>query len=219
MAETIYEIDGSRPLDKISKTKRKQQMHELQDLGGELVELSKDALSKTPMSDNLREAIKEYKRLPSHGARRRQLQLIGKIMRHEDTAPIVEKLNQLKGSSTAATALLHRIERYRTQMIANDEAITQFLADHPAALAQPLRALVRNARKEAEQAKPPKAFRELFQFIKAAMEEISHADDVQTYAMITEQDSMRVQHTLETAYEDEEDEYEGNEEEDEHKPT
>ncbi len=173
MSETIYKIDGSREadsVDKISKTKRKQQMHDLQELGEELVELSKDALSKTPMSEDLFEAIKEYKRLPSHGARRRQIQLIGKIMRNEDTAPIIEKLKQLKGSSTAATALLHRIERYRTEMIANDEVITQFLSQFPSVDAQPLRAMVRNARKEAEQAKPPKAYRELFQLIKTALE-------------------------------------------------
>ena len=180
MAETIYKIDGSREtdgVDKISKTKRKQQMLELQDLGEELVALSKDALKKTPMSDELREAIKEYQRIPTHGAHRRQMQYIGKIMRNEDTAPIVEKLKQLKGSSTAATALLHRIERYRTEMIANDAAITQFLADFPAVDAQPLRALVRNARKEAEQVKPPKAYRELFQLIKTALETPVDDDD------------------------------------------
>lgn len=180
MAETIYKIDGSREtdgVDKISKTKRKQQMLELQDLGEELVALSKDALKKTPMSDELREAIKEYQRIPTHGAHRRQMQYIGKIMRNEDTAPIIEKLKQLKGSSTAATALLHRIERYRTEMIANDAAITQFLADFPAVDAQPLRALVRNARKEAEQAKPPKAYRELFQLIKTALETPVDDDD------------------------------------------
>ena len=180
MSETIYKIDGSREadsVDKISKTKRKQQMLELQDLGEELVALSKDALKKTPMSDELREAIKEYQRIPTHGAHRRQMQYIGKIMRNEDTAPIIEKLKQLKGSSTAATALLHRIERYRTEMIANDAAITQFLADFPAVDAQPLRALVRNARKEAEQVKPPKAYRELFQLIKTALETPVDDDD------------------------------------------
>lgn len=180
MAETIYKIDGSREtdgVDKISKTKRKQQMLELQDLGEELVALSKDALKKTPMSDELREAIKEYQRIPTHGAHRRQMQYIGKIMRNEDTAPIIEKLKQLKGSSTAATALLHRIERYRTEMIAKDEAITQFLSDFPSVEAQPLRALVRNARKEAEQVKPPKAYRELFQLIKTALETPVDDDD------------------------------------------
>lgn len=170
MSETFYVVDGTRAVDKISKTKRKQQMHELQDIGEELVELSKEALSKIPMSEDLLDAIKEYKRLNAHEARRRQMQFIGKIMRKEDTAPIREKLEQIRGSSTAATALLHRIERYRTAMIDKDEAITQFLSDFPHASVQELRTLVRNTRKEAEQAKPPKSFRELFQFIKAVLE-------------------------------------------------
>ena len=62
-------------------------------------------------------------------------------------------------------------------MIAKDEAITQFLSDFPSVEAQPLRALVRNARKEAEQAKPPKAYRELFQLIKTALETPVDDDD------------------------------------------
>ena len=190
MSETFYVVDGSRATDRISKTKRKQQMHELQDMGEELVELSKDALSKIPMSEDLADAIREYKRLNSHEARRRQMQFIGKIMRKEDTDPIREKLEQIRGSSTAATALLHRIERYRTEMIAKDEAITQFLADYPNALVQELRTLVRNARKEAEQEKPPKAFRELFQFIKAELEReaSSEDDDINPVEIIEDED-------------------------------
>ena len=177
MSETFYVVDGSRAADKISKTKRKQQMHELQDIGEELVDLSKEALNKIPMSEDLLDAIKEYKRLSAHEARRRQMQFIGKIMRKEDIEPIREKLEQIRGSSTAATALLHRIERYRNDMIAKDEIITQFLADYPHASAQELRTLVRNTRKEAEQAKPPKSFRELFQYIKSVLENQAQDDE------------------------------------------
>ena len=177
MAETIYEIDGTKNADKISKTKRKAQMLELQDLGEELVKLSKDALKKIPMSDELREAIKEYQRIPTHGAHRRQLQYIGKIMRSEDTEPILEKMRQIKGSSTQATALLHRIERYRNDLIARDEAITAFLGEYHHADAQQIRALVRNARKEAELEKPPKAYRELFQLIKSVLEPTATDED------------------------------------------
>lgn len=177
MTETVYLVDGSQPDDKISKTKRKQQMHELQDLGAELVELSKDALTKTPMSDDLRAAVREYQRLNAHEARRRQLQYIGKIMRNEDTAPIREKLDQLKGTSSVATAQLHLIERWRNEMVADDAAFTRFIGEHRHADAQALRTLVRNARKEAEQSKPPKAFRELFQFIKTVLVNAQHTDN------------------------------------------
>lgn len=58
MSETFYVVDGSRAADKISKTKRKQQMHELQYIGEELVDLSKEALKEIPTSEDLLDAIK-----------------------------------------------------------------------------------------------------------------------------------------------------------------
>ena len=171
MTETYYQVDGSRERDDhISKTARKEEMTALQKLGQELTELSKDQLVQVPMSDKLRDAIKEYKRLTSHGACRRQMQYIGKIMRGEDEEPIRAKLDQFNGVNAEATAKLHRIERTRLQLIEKDEAVTRFFNEYPNADVQHIRALVRNARKEHEQAKPPKSFRELFQVIKEVIE-------------------------------------------------
>ena len=56
------------------------------------------------------------------------------------------------------------------QLIEKDEAVTRFFNEYPNADVQHIRALVRNARKEHEQAKPPKSFRELFQVIKEVIE-------------------------------------------------
>ena len=171
MTETYYQVAGSRERDdNISKTARKEEMTALQKLGQELTELSKDQLVQVPMSDKLRDAIKEYKRLTSHGACRRQMQYIGKIMRGEDEEPIRAKLDQFNGVNAEATAKLHRIERTRLQLIEKDEAVTRFFNEYPNADVQHIRALVRNARKEHEQAKPPKSFRELFQVIKEVIE-------------------------------------------------
>ncbi|MGL4767141.1 MAG: ribosome biogenesis factor YjgA [Formosimonas sp.] len=178
MTQTHYNKDGSRIIpEHKSKTAIKKEMHELQDLGAVLTELSKDRLAQVPMSDNLREAVKEYNRLPSHGARRRQMQFIGKIIRSEDVAPIQAKIDEFKGVSTAATALLHRIERLRNQLLTSDDGVTQFLADYPHADVQALRTLVRNTRKELELAKPPKSFRELFQMVKLVLETEPAADE------------------------------------------
>lgn len=58
----------------ISKTKRKEQMNDLQDLGIELVKLGKDKLKQLDLPDYLLEAIKEAQRLTAHGAIRRQQQ-------------------------------------------------------------------------------------------------------------------------------------------------
>lgn len=84
----------------VSKSQKKREMDALQGLGKELVELPADTLKTLPLPDDLREAIKEYRRLKAHGAIRRQLQFIGRIMRHVDPEPIEARLAILRGDST-----------------------------------------------------------------------------------------------------------------------
>ena len=70
------------------------------------------------------------------------------------------------------------MEQARTRLLANDDALTQFIADYPHADASSLRTLIRNARKETEQNKPPKNFRALYQEIKLVMDEtVTQSDD------------------------------------------
>jgi ribosome-associated protein len=179
MTEIYYQKGKGEPLndEQISKTERKRQMTALQDLGEVLADLSKERLAQVPMSEYLRDAIKEYKRLSANEARRRQMQYIGKIMRGEDIEPIQEKIKQFHGSSAAETAKLHLIERLRNQLIEKDDAITMFLEKYPHADVQQIRTLVRNTRKEFELKKPPKSFRELFQAIKLVLENQIVNDD------------------------------------------
>lgn len=158
-----------------SKTRRKQDMHALQALGAALVELGAAQLAAIEMPEALRDAVLDAKRLSGREARRRQLQYIGRLMREVDAAPIRAKLAELQGHSREATAALHRIERWRERLIADDDAHTEFASAHPGADLQRLRALVRNAREEqahAEQqgGRPPRAFRELFHEIKRIIE-------------------------------------------------
>lgn len=163
---------SSRP----SKSQRKRDSDALQDLGKELITLSKERLSKIAMSDTLREAVHEAQRLTRNEAKRRQLQYIGKLMRSEDPAPIRTALDELAGLSSAANERMHRIERLRQQLL-DDEgaALTLITAAHPHADLQHLRQLRRNALKEKEQARPPRAFREIFQFLKALDDEKDEA--------------------------------------------
>lgn len=150
-----------------SKTKIKQQMHELQDLGEELVALSKDQLAQLDIPDGLREAIREMSRINKFGAQRRQMQYIGKLMRDiEDTAPIVAKLNAWKGVSQQHTAHLHQLERWRDRLLEDEGALTDLLATHPGIDVQRLRTLIRNAKKEKEAGKPLKNYREIFQVLR-----------------------------------------------------
>lgn len=155
-----------------SKTKIKQQMHDLQALGEELVALGKDQLAQLDLPDNLRDAIREMHRINKFGAQRRQLQYIGRLMRDlEDTAPIVARLNAWKGVSQEHTVHLHLLERWRDRLLESDQALTELLATHPETDVQRLRTLIRNAQKEKEAGKPPKNYREIFQVLRELIPE------------------------------------------------
>ncbi|WP_233411305.1 ribosome biogenesis factor YjgA [Paraburkholderia kururiensis] len=155
--------------DRPSKSQLKREMHALQELGKALVELPKDALKRMPMPEHLADAVAEARRITDHEGKRRQLQYVGRVMRglaDEETEALRTALETYRGVNRAATAQLHWIERTREQLLADDAAFTAFLRDHPSADAQEGRTLIRNARKEAQMGKPPRYFRELFQWIK-----------------------------------------------------
>ena len=154
-----------------SKTKIKKQMHELQDLGAELVALGKDQLAQLDIPENLRDAIREMHRINKFGAQRRQMQYIGKLMRDVETAPIIARLNAWKGISQQHIGYMHQLERWRERLLESDSALTELLARHPEADAQKLRTLIRNTQKEREAQKPPKHFRELFQVLREIIHE------------------------------------------------
>jgi ribosome-associated protein len=154
-----------------SKTKIKKQMHELQDIGEQLVALSKDQLKEMDIPETLRDAIHEAKRITKFGAIKRQMQYIGKLMRDVDPAPIISKLEVWSGKSSQHIAYMHRVERWRERLLESDSALTELLAEHPEADAQRLRALIRNALKEKELLKPPKSYREIFQVLREILPE------------------------------------------------
>lgn len=151
----------------VSKTRRKQEMHELQALGAALVELPEAQLGAMDLGPKLREAVLAARRITSHEARRRQLQYIGRLMRDVDPAPIRARLEALEGSSAEATARHRRLEQLRERLLADDQALTGYVAAHPGADAQELRTLIRNARREQKEGRPPRAFRELFRTLKS----------------------------------------------------
>lgn len=152
--------------DRPSKTQRKRVMSELQDIGEALVALSDQRLAALELPEQLRHAVLEARRIRKFGALRRQLQYIGRVMRAVDAAPIREQLARLEGQSRAETAWLHRLERWRTRLLDDDDALTSLLAEYASADAQYLRTLIRNARRERDLGRPPRAYRDLFQALR-----------------------------------------------------
>lgn len=151
-----------------SKSQKKRDSEAMQKLGLELTRLPAEQLAKIELPEDILAAVEDYKKMKSFGALRRQAQLIGKLMRKLDGAAVREAIDRATGESRAAVAALHRAERLRDAMIADDKAVTDFIAENPDTDVQRLRQLVRGARKEAEQSKPPKSARELYKLLYAS---------------------------------------------------
>ncbi len=151
----------------LSKTRRKQQMHELQALGAALLALAPAQLEAIVLPQELASAVRAAHAIRSHEARRRQVQYIGRLMREVDPEPIRAALAAVAGGSAAERARQRRLEHWRERLIGDDAALTEFARELPGADLQALRALIRNARKEIAQGRPPRAQRELFRFVRS----------------------------------------------------
>jgi ribosome-associated protein len=155
--------------DRPSKSQLKREMTALQELGEELVSQPKERVMRVPMPEDVREVILECQKIKDHEGRRRQMQYVGKKMRtleEAEIAAIQKVIDSWKGASKAETAALHAIERKRDKLLADDKALTELKEQYPEVDVQHLRVLIRNARKEQAESKPPKAYREIFQILK-----------------------------------------------------
>lgn len=87
------------PLDlaleiKPSRSAKKREALALQELGAKLLKLDYGTLSELNLTKSLEDALKEYPRLNTHEAKRRQMQYIGRLMR-EQTSETLESLKLL----------------------------------------------------------------------------------------------------------------------------
>lgn len=131
-----------------SKSKRKRDMIALQKMGEQLVNLPAAQLDKIPLDPVLADAIADARNINSREGKRRQLQYIGRLMRNADLEPIQSALDKLALKSGQSKAKLHQTERWRDQLIAEDDSALQaFLDQYPDVDRQKLRQLVRNAKK------------------------------------------------------------------------
>jgi ribosome-associated protein len=163
-----------------SRTERKHASEQLQDLGVALETLRPDLFDALPLPDKLRESIVEVRRLTHFGALRRQRQFIGKLMRGLDDnelAAVTAALDTQHAQSAEEARRLHEIEQWRDRLIAGDAALTAWLDAHPDTDAGRLRALVRQARRDAEAhardgpaRRHGRAYRQIFALLRAQLE-------------------------------------------------
>ncbi|MEF8701009.1 MAG: ribosome biogenesis factor YjgA [Candidatus Accumulibacter sp. UW26] len=166
-----------------SKTRRKRAMEELQELGEELAALPPDRLKRIELPEDLLAAVREAQRMTRQDdARRRQLQFIGRLMRDVDAQPIRAALAMLRGDSAEETARLHRLERLRSELLADEKVLYRLASASPSVDLQQLRSLRRAALLEQAQGKPPRNFRAIFQLLKE-IDDAGKRDDANGQAL------------------------------------
>jgi len=155
-----------------SKSQLKREMLALQNLGEELVKLPKEQFEKITLPEELHDAIVAARNIRQHGAHKRQLQYIGKLMRDLDPEPVQDQLETIKGQSAQAVHTLHTVENWRDRLLKDGDPILEELVDlYPQTDRQHIRQLLRNAHKEIKANKAPKSTRTLFRYLREIITE------------------------------------------------
>ncbi len=153
--------------DRKSRTKLKNEVKALQDLGEQLVELSTDQLKTIQLPEELLSAVKEARQISQHIARRRQMQYIGKLMREIDPEPVQNFLENIRQGNYQSTMAFRKIEKWRDELKeGNLEIIEEIIASCPNAQRQRLNQLIRNARNSRTPGQVSKASKALFRYLK-----------------------------------------------------
>jgi ribosome-associated protein len=152
--------------EKTSKSALKRHVESLQKLGKVLAAMPIDKLRRSPASISLLEVIAQYQKIKSHEAKRRQLQLIGKVMRNEDGKSLAEWIDGETLDQRLEVSRMHAVEQWRNQLLEDANTLSEFLKTYPQALNFDLHALIRNAKQEKIKNKPPKSARSLYKIIK-----------------------------------------------------
>ena len=151
----------------ISRTQKKKEARELQALGEELVALSVEQLAGIDLTEELRNAVNEAAKMKAHGARRRQLQRIGRLMREVDPEPIQNALENIRQGDHKKKMAFKIIEKWRDELMQGNQALIEdILIKCPGAERQRLTQLARNAQQEYKAQKGVKSSRTLFRYLK-----------------------------------------------------
>jgi len=157
----IHGRDEDDPYTGPSKSQRKREMHLLQDLGERLVALPPSQLERLELPPDLVDAIVLARKITAREGRRRQLQYVGKLMRHTDADAILAKLDLDDAGHRLETAVMHAAERWRDALLESPERVAEFVERYPAA-ARTLHPLVRSARAEHAKQQRGRHYRDLY---------------------------------------------------------
>ena len=159
-----------------SKSARKRAMHDLQHVGETLMALDPARLMTLDLPERLRDAIVLARTITKHEGRRRQLQYIGRLMREIDAEPLKATLAQWARGPAAERARFAEVERWRERVLAETDALVDFVNAYPAADRASLARLVADAHAERARGAPARRFRELFRELKLIVDAAASAE-------------------------------------------
>ena len=165
-------IDPNKKDDEevVSKSQLKREMHHLQDLGKQLLDLKNKDLEDVGISDELHAALIETKRIKHREGLRRQMQFIGKLMRKEgqETIDAIEDhFEKLRNLHNISNQQHHLVEQWRDRILAEGHpAIEVFIEEYAEADRQWLRQITRQSLHETKNNKPPASARKLFVYLR-----------------------------------------------------
>ena len=167
MSENETDISSESEEQRQSKSARKREAASLQELGVKLSALPDQEIKALDLPDGLFVALRDLRRLPSHGAQVRQRQYIGKLMRDIDPEPVLAKLAERKQRHDLEIRHFQEIERWRDRLLSEPgTAIDELLRDHPQADRATLAKLLEKAERERLEQRSPVGARELFAFLR-----------------------------------------------------
>ena len=153
----------------ISKSQRKREANELLELAKNLISMPESRLNGLPLDEDLREEVNFARAIKAHGARKRQLMTVGKMLRKRDNEELLDAVNNVDQKNRQVNARFHHVEAWRDRLVDGDnQDLTELLEQGPEINVQTLRQLVRNAKKETQLGKPPVAARKLFKLLREA---------------------------------------------------
>lgn len=166
-----------------SKSQVKRDMLALQNLGVALLELPARKLSELGLDERLIEALEVLRAITAHGARKRQMKYVGKLLRDADESALREALSVHHAGHVQDTAQLHVAESWRDRLLNEEAALAEWLALFPQSDTRTFRGLLKSARSEflsqahGDAARKGKSYRQLFRHIRSALNQAAPSTD------------------------------------------
>ena len=135
-----------------SKSQRKRDARQITALAAELVAMKPKVLAALPLEQSVRDAISHCAEIKAHGARKRQLHFVSKLLRESDNIDDIQKLVR-RPDLQKSTSSTNPHQSFRDALLENiSDNVDQLRSSYPDADLQLVRQLARNAHNEHKKA-------------------------------------------------------------------